>query len=564
MAQRPPKFRSRRPVLSHPALPPKETLPLGLAGNIAQAFILSPLSPLLLMVTMFIGLLGLMFTPRQEDPEISIPMVDIFIRYPGVAAEQVAALAINPLERMMSEIPGIKHVYSASRREQGVVTVRFIVGEELGPSIVKVHDKLQSNLDKMPPGVSMPLVKPKGIDDVPVVTVTLWSDEVNDSELRSLGFDLLQRLKEVPDTGQGFVVGGRPNQIRIEVEPERLAGFGIPLDLIAKTVRSANGELGTGTAETGNLLFLVSSGAFLKTAEDVASLVVASRHGSPVYVRDLARVVDGPSEAKHIVSYHTGPAIDENSKPTANSPAVTIALAKKEGTNGVTVANALLKKLASLKGRLIPKNVEVEITRNYGKTANDKVNELLASLLGAAFAVSLLCWITIGARPAIVVIVIIPVVILITIWSAWALGYTINRVSLFALIFAIGILVDDATVVVENIFRRWLHEDTTSPDIAVDAVREVGNPTIVATFTVLAALLPMGFVSGMMGPYMFPIPLLASVAMAFSLFAAFVFTPLVRRETEPRDGSPAACRTLGETGTKDHWQLLPPLGRTAG
>jgi multidrug efflux pump subunit AcrB len=477
------------------------------------------------MASLFIGLLGLFFTPRQEDPEILVPMIDIFISYPGVSSEQVASLAIDPLERMMSEIPGVKHIYSASERGQGIVTVRFRVGEYLGPSIVKVHDKLQSNLDKMPPGVGMPLVKPKGIDDVPVVTVTLWSDEVDDAALRALAFDVLQRLKEVPDTGQGFVVGGRARQVRVEVLPERLAGFNLSLDQVAATIRAANAEQGAGQIERGDNHFRVTTGHFLKSADEVARLVVSSRHGNPVYVHDVARVTEGPEETRQLVNYYSGPAQPGGWAVTDGTAGVTIAVAKKEGSNGVTVADALLDKLEGLQGTLIPANVNTTITRNYGKTANDKVNELLFSLLGATLAVSILSWITIGTRPALVVIAVIPVVILITIWSAWALDYTINRVSLFALIFAIGILVDDATVVVENIFRRWLHDDDTGTEIAVDAVREVGNPTIIATLTVLSALLPMGFVSGMMGPYMFPIPLLGSVAMLFSLFAAFAFTP---------------------------------------
>ncbi len=534
MTQRPPKYRSRRPALSHPPLPLEERPALGLAGNIARIFIDSPLSPLLLLATLALGLLGLIFTPRQEDPQISVPLVDIFISYPGASAEQVASLAINPLERIMSEIPGVKHVYSVSRREQGMVTVRFKVGEELGPSIVKVHDKLQSNLDKMPPDVSMPLVKPKGIDDVPVVTLTLWSQDVDDSALRALGLDVLQRLKEVPKTGQGFVVGGRAQQIRIEVLPERLGGFGLSLDQVAETIRSANRKQGAGTLESDNAQFKVVSGAFLKTVNDVARLVVGTQHGVPIYVRDVARVLDGPAETTQMVTYHTGPAHDGSTPEVDGAAAVTVAIAKKQGSNGVRVANALLDKLETLKGRLIPANVSVSVTRNYGKTANDKVNELLTALLGAAIAVSILCWITIGTRPAIVVITVIPVIIMITVWSAWVLDYTINRVSLFALIFAIGILVDDATVVVENIFRRWLQEGSTDVDTAVDAVREVGNPTIVATLTVLAALLPMGFVSGMMGPYMFPIPALGSVAMIFSLFAAFVFTPWFSLRLRPK------------------------------
>ncbi|MCG6896952.1 MAG: efflux RND transporter permease subunit [Thiocapsa sp.] len=529
-----PKHRSRRPAAYH--LPPLqvERPPLGLAGTIANVFIDSPLTPLLMIATLLVGILGLIVTPRQEDPQISVPMIDVFFEYPGASAEQVESLAVRPLERMMSEIPGVKHVYSAAERERGMVIVRFEVGEPLGPSIVKVHDKLQTNLDKIPPGVSMPLVQPKTVDDVPVVTVTLWSLELDDSELRILANDVLQRLEEVKDTGPGFVVGGRRQQIRIEVHPERLAGHGVTLDQVAETVRQANRERGAGTLEAGDQLLRVSTGGYLRSADDVADLVVGTQFGRPIYLRDVALVYEGPEETAQMVTYHSGPQAPASEPRTDGAPAVTVAIAKKEGTNGVRVANDILAKVDALKGRLIPENVQISVTRNYGKTANDKVNELLSALLEAALIVSVICFITIGTRPAMVVIIVIPLVILITIWSAWALNYTIDRVSLFALIFSIGILVDDATVVVENIFRRWLLEGRTSIDIAVDAVREVGNPTIIATLTILAALLPMGFVSGMMGPYMRPIPVLGSVAMGFSLFAAFVFTPWCSYQLRPR------------------------------
>ena len=541
------RYRSRRPATGHPPIPEESGPDLGMAGNIARVFIASPLSPLLLGATLFVGMLGLFFTPRQEDPQISVPMIDIFFSYPGASSQQVADLAMSPLERIMSEIPGVKHVYSMARREMGLVTVRFEVGEPPGPSIVKVHDKLQSNFDLMPPGVSMPLVKPKVVDDVPVVTLTLWSDRMYDSELRTLGHHILHHLKQVPNTGPGFVVGGRPEQIRIEVEPERLSGYNISLNQVAETIRSANQERGSGHLEAGDTVYKISTGAFLRSARDVEELVVGTHLGMPVHVRDVAKVIAGPGEMEQAVYYYSGPALRQSfdsaqdraqgaqGLPEADGlPAVTVAIAKKEGSNGVTVARNILKKVESLKGRVIPESVEISVTRNYGKTANDKVNELLAALLGTAMAVSILCWITMGLRPALVVIVVIPVVILITVWSAWILGYSINRVSLFALIFAIGILVDDATVVVENVFRRWLQAGETSLEIAVDAVREVGNPTIIATFTVLAALLPMGFVSGMMGPYMLPIPLLGSVAMIFSLFAAFVFTPWFSQMLRPK------------------------------
>lgn len=510
----------------------EEQKALGLAGRVAQAFIHSPLSPLLFFAMLAMGVLGLVFTPRQEDPQISVPMVDIFVSYPGASSEQVASLAIDPLERIMSEIPGVKHVYSASRHAQGMVTVQFIVGELLGPSIVKVHDKIQSNLDIMPPGVAMPLVKPKGIDDVPVVTLTLWSDTVDDGVLRTLSLDLLQNLKQIPNTGQGFIVGGRSEQVRVEVLPERLSGFGLSLDQVANTIRTANAEQMAGSVESGNQYFTVNSGAFLTSADDVGRLVVTTQQGTPVYVRDVARVYQGPEEASKIVQYYTGPAYP--GEGNANGvPAVTVALSKKEGSNGVSVANAIIDKVESLRGRLIPDNVQVDITRNYGATANDKVNDLILKLFIATAAVGVLVLFFLGRRPAIVVLLVIPVVILITVFAAWVLGLTIDRVSLFALIFSIGILVDDAIVVVENIYRRWLEKGEMDTATAVDAVREVGNPTILATFTVIAALLPMGFVSGMMGPYMAPIPTLGSVAMFFSLIAAFAFTPWLVMRLRP-------------------------------
>ena len=512
---------------------------LGIAGRIARQFINSPVTPLLMMAFLGLGILGLMFTPRQEDPQISVPMVDIFFKYPGASAEQVASLAVNPLERMISEVPGIRHVYSASARGQGMVTARFMVGEDFSESIVKVHDKLQSNLDKVPPGVSMPLVKPVGTDDVPVITVTLWSEDqgIDDSMLRTLSLDVLQRLEEVPNSGKGFVVGGRSDQIRVEVSPERLSGFGLSVDQVANTIKTANSEQSAGSVEGNNSSFNVYTGAFLKNAQDISNLVVAIRKGSPVYVRDVAWVYQAPEETKKIVNYSTGLAHDGSTPETINSPAVTIAVAKKIGSNGVTVAKNLIAKLDSLKGHLIPDNVHVAITRNYGKTANDKVNELLLALFEATIAVSVLCLIGLGLRAASVVIFVIPIVILMTVWAAWFLDYTIDRVSLFALVFTIGILVDDATVVVENIFRRWLKAGKTTTNIAIDAVREVGNPTILATLTIISALLAMGFISGLMGPYMRPIPVMGSAAMFLSIIAAFVFAPWFAMRVRPKLGA---------------------------
>ncbi|BAN69563.1 acriflavin resistance protein [endosymbiont of unidentified scaly snail isolate Monju] len=540
---------------------------LGLAGAIARSFIHSPLSPLLFLAMLGMGIIGLIATPRQEDPQISVPLVDIFLAYPGASAEQVAAKGIEPLERIMSEIPGVKHVYSASMREQGIVTVRFRVGEEAGPSIIKVHDKLASHLDRIPPGIQgPPLVKVKGIDDVPIVTLTLWSRELDSANLRKLANNVLQQLKQIPDTGQGFIVGGQHDQIRIQIRPEKLSSHGVTADEIVARIRHANLERRVGRGEQDNHDFRIYAGAFLRTPQDVQNLVLRVEDGAPVYVRDVAEVSWAPEETRHYVNYFTGPATaaslaDERIADGEN--AITIAIAKKQGSNGVTAAEAILERMEMLKGDLIPEQVEVAVTRNYGQTAADKVNALLMKLVIATGIVTLLVWWTLGFKPALVVTIVIPVVILMTVFAAFVMGFSIDRVSLFALIFSIGILVDDAIVVVENIYRRWLLKGEPSTEIAIDAVREVGNPTIVATFTVVAALMPMAFVRGLMGPYMAPIPVLGSVAMIISLFAASAFTSYLVMRIRP------SMARLEQAEGKEHAtnarlerlfrRILPPL-----
>ncbi len=505
---------------------------LGLAGTLSRTFMHSPLTLLLLIATFAIGLAGFILTPRQEDPQISVPMADIFVSYPGASVEQVASLAAEPLERIMSEIPGVDHVYSASQRGQTMVTVQFDVGEELGPSLVKLYYKLESNKDLIPPGVSPPLVKPKGVDDVPIVALTLWSDSLDDAALHLIAMDVMQELQEIPETSKSFVISGRSERLRIEVKPERLAGYGITLQQIANTVATANSERTVGSIESGENSFNLNTGSFLTSAEDVERLVVAMHNGNPVYIRDIADVIHGPGEAHKLVNYYSGPAMEEG-KPANGAPAVTLAIAKKTGTNGVSVVNKILKRVESMKGRLIPSNVEVAVTRNYGESAQDKVNELMFKLVLVTIAVSILIFWFLNWRAALVCFIVIPNVILVTTFLALIMGFTIDRVSLFALIFSIGILVDDAIVVVENMYRRWAMDGEISDDTSVDAVREVGNPTILATFTVIAALLPMGMVRGMMGPYMAPIPALGSVAMMYSLFAAFVFTPFLALRFKP-------------------------------
>jgi len=542
-------------------VPPSATVgghELGIAGTIAKTFINSPVTPMLLIATLLIGLSGLIFTPRQEDPQIEVPMIDIFVSYPGTSASQVESLVTDPLERLMDEIPGVRHTFSATQRGNTIVTVQFYVGQDLGESIVKVTDKINSNMDMMPPDVMPPLVKPVAIDDVPTVAVTLWSKDVDDSTLRILGNDVLQELGQVKNTGKGFVVAGRADQVRVEVLPERLAGYGISLQQVAAAVTVANSQLNVGAVEAGSKSFTVYSGSFLRTANDIERLIVGMNDGSPIYMRDVAKVSHGPEDARNISSYYAGPAYEGIERPDGD-PAVTIAIAKKKGANGVTVSKAILKKLEELKGVIIPDNVYVEITRDYGKSANDKVNELLSAMFEATAAVAVLCLIGLGFRAAFVVVTVIPVVILITIWWAWMVDYTIDRVSMFALIFSIGILVDDATVVVENIFRHWLIKGRTTLGDAVDAVREVGNPTILATFTIIAALLPMGWVSGMMGPYMRPIPVMGASAMFFSLIAAFIFTPWFAVRMRPKLGDLAKAEKREEKTRKFVAAVYRPL-----
>jgi len=522
---------------------------LGFAGRLADSFIHSPLSPLLFIAMMLVGFYGLYATPRQEDPQISVPMIDIMLQMKGASSEEVSRLVVSPLERLVSEIHGIKHVYSVSDEGMGIITLEFEVGEQIERAIVLTHNKVQANMDLMPPGVEAPLIKPKEVDDVPVLTLTLWSNELDDANLRTLAVSLMHNMKQVPHTGNAFVSGGRSEQVRVNVLPEQLKGYGITMGHIAKTIKSFNTEQTVGSIEQEGKFHWVKTGAFLQSAADFERLVVGNNEGKPVYLRDVAEIIAGPEEARHQVTYYTGPA--HQGEAVEGAQAVTIAIAKQHGANGVSVVNDILKKVEHLKGHLIPDNVNIEITRNYGETANDKVNSLLFKLTVATAAVTFLVWISLGLRPAIVVLLTIPVVLVITVFMAMLMGYTIDRVSLFALIFSIGFLVDNAIVIVENIYARWLHEGETTTEIAVDAVREVGNPTVLATYTVIAALLPMGFVRGMMGPYMEPIPALGSVAMIFSLIAAVVFAPWIAMRIIP---PMKVLRKMEERDEKiDHW-----------
>jgi multidrug efflux pump subunit AcrB len=513
---------------------------LGISGLLTRTFIQSPLTPLVLLAGLALGLIALAALPREEEPQISVPMVDIFVSTDGLKAEDAVKLVTEPLETIVKAINGVEHVYSNTVDDRVVVTARFFVGTSADDSILRVHEKIRANYDRIPTGIPEPLIVARGIDDVAIVTLTLapkpGNDRYADSALYHLAENLQIELAKLDDVGLSYIVGGRPDQIRIEPDPERLSLYGITLAQLVGKVREANRSFLAGRVRERNQSMAVAAGQTLQGVPDVGLLLLSARDGRPVYVRDVANVVVGakPLERR---AWHFTKAPDGS---LDRAPAVTIALAKRAGANAVVISERILHRLSELKGSLVPGDVEVTVTRNYGETANEKANELLFHLGLATLSIVVLVGLAIGWREGAVVFVVIPTTILLTLFASWLLGYTINRVSLFALIFSIGILVDDAIVVIENIARHWaMHDGRSRVQAAIDAVAEVGNPTIVATLTVVAALLPMLFVSGLMGPYMSPIPANASAAMVLSFFVAVIITPWLMLRIGGRSGAQA-------------------------
>lgn len=500
---------------------------LGLSGRLTQATIRSPLTPLFLLAALAIGLLALLTIAREEEPQISVPMVDIRVNADGLKAPDAVELVTKPLEAIIKGIDGVEHVYSQTVDDRVMVTARFLVGTKADDAILRVHEKIRANIDRIPVGIPEPLIVGRGINDVAVVVLSLSPNPEaaarwNDKDLYQLANELRAELVKTENVGLTYITGGNPQQIRVEPDPEKLSLFGVTLQQLVAKVRDANRSFQAGSVRDNDTMRDVAAGQTLSGIPDTGLLLVTTRDNRPVYVRDVASVVIGPSPLEHRVWMDT-PAADGK---WDRVPAVSIAFAKRAGANAVVVAEQLLARLQSVRGRLIPGDVNVTVTRDYGETANDKANELLFHLGLATVSIVVLIAFAIGWREALVTLVVIPTTILLTLFASKLMGYTINRVSLFALIFAIGILVDDAIVVVENIARHWAMKDGRSRlQGAVEAVAEVGNPTIVATLTVVAALLPMLFVSGLMGPYMAPIPANASAAMLFSFFVAMVIAP---------------------------------------
>lgn len=504
---------------------------LGPAGKLARVWIDSKLTPLVIVGSMLLGLFAVWKLPREEEPQIIVPMVDVSVQMPGASAREVEERVTKPMEKLLWEIPGVEYIYSTSSPGTSMAIVRFLVGQDEEKSIVRLNQKLSANLDLIPPGATPPLVKPRSIDDVPILALTFWSKRYSDFELRRIAAQVDDSIKQTPDVSAVSLIGGQRRELRITLNQARLAAYHLsPLQILG-ALGTSNRRLSSGEFASGNQEYLLETGQFLTCADDVRNVVAGVSGDQAIFVRDVAEVTDGGEEPSQYVRFSDGHGF---------YPAVTIAISKRKGTNAVTVSENVLHRLEPLRGSVIPSDVQMTITRDYGDTAKEKSNELLWHMLIAVLSVSVLIAVTLGFRESLIVFTAIPVTLALTLTVFYLYGYTLNRITLFALIFSIGILVDDAIVVVENIVRHWrLPANQGRPpfEVAIEAVDEVGNPTILATLTVVGAILPMAFVGGLMGPYMRPIPIGASAAMVFSLLVAFMVTPW------------AAVRILKSSGT---------------
>ncbi|MGA4645705.1 efflux RND transporter permease subunit [Limisphaera sp. 4302-co] len=501
---------------------------LGLAGRLARSFIDSKLTPLLVVTSVLLGIFAVWMLPREEEPQIKVPMVDVMVSMPGASAREIEERVTRPMEKLLWEIPGVEYIYSTSREGESLVIVRYKVGSDPTESLVKLTEKLRSNFDRIPHGVSQPLIKLKSIDDVPILALTFHSPHYDHLTLRRLVAQVDDAVKQVSEVAETMIIGGARRQVRVLLDPVRLAARNLsPVGLIPM-LQQANRQYRAGGLTGDDREIIIETGGFLRNAEEVGQVVVGVHGGKPVYLRDVADIVDGAEEPSQYVLFGYGAARRTGDPLPEEEPAVTLTVAKRPGANAITVADRVLRKIKTLRGTLIPADVQITITRHYGETAAEKSDELLLHMGIAVFGVSLLIWLTLGWREAGIVGVAIPATLALTLLVFYLTGFTLNRITLFALIFSIGILVDDAIVVVENIVRHFhLPHNRGRPwsEIAVEAVREVGNPTILATFAVIAAVLPMAFVGGLMGPYMRPIPIGSSAAMFWSLLIAFIVTP---------------------------------------
>lgn len=503
---------------------------LGLSGRIAQRFLTTEITPLLALLGLLLGLFAVLVTPREEEPQINVTFANVFVAFPGASAIEVEQLVSQPAEQVLTEIEGVEHVYSVSRPGMAVLTIQYLVGQDRTKAIVRLYNAIYSNQDWLPQnlGVAQPIIKPKGIDDVPIVSLTLWSEDpaVGAHELQQVGHAIETELKRVKGTRDIVTIGGPDQVVHVLLDPVRLAGYGIALTDLRQALQMRNTTRPAGKLVSNNREVLVQAGTFMSSVEELQSLVVGVHEGKPVYLQDVATVQRGADQPEQYVWLGTGPAAAHKGITTQGEfPAVTLAIGKQPGTNAVAIAEQVIARFEQLKGTVVPDGVQATVTRNYGETADSKAKKLITKLVFATLSVVILVFLALGWREAVIVGSAVVITLAATLFASWAWGFTINRVSLFALIFSIGILVDDAIVVVENIHRHMQMGGKKLLEAIPVAVDEVGGPTILATFTVIAALLPMAFVSGLMGPYMSPIPINASMGMFISLAVAFIVTP---------------------------------------
>ncbi len=497
----------------------------GLAGKIAKVFMTSKLTVLLMIVFMVIGVYSSFLIPREEEPQIDVPMADIFVGYPGASPTEVESRVIKPLEQLISNIKGVEYVYSTSMKEQGMVIVQFYVGEDIERSFVKLYNEINKHMDEMPEGVTFPLVKTRAIDDVPMLGLTLWSENYDDFQLGQMAQELEAEIKKVNDVAITHKIGGRERQIRVVLDKDKLASAGLDFLSVSEMIKANNAQLNSGTFDKNDTEFVVNTGKFLESVTDVENLVVGVQQNQPIYLKQVAKIVDGPEVPQNYVSLGFGQASEKASDYQSEYPAVTISVAKRKGADAMKIADVIIDKVEHLRKTLIPDDVHVEITRNYGETASHKVSELLLHLIGSIIAVTFVVMLAMGWRGGLVVFLSVPITFALTLLSYYMLDYTLNRITLFALVFVTGIVVDDSIIIAENMHRHFKMKRLPFKQAALYAINEVGNPTILATFTVIASVLPMAFVSGLMGPYMAPMPIGASIAMILSLFVALTITP---------------------------------------
>ena len=497
----------------------------GLAGKIAKSFIGSKLTVLLMIVFMIIGVYSSFLIPREEEPQIDVPIADIFVGYPGASPTEVESRVVKPLEKLISNIKGVEYVYSTSMKEQAMVIVQFYVGEDIERSFVKLYNEINKHMDIMPQGVTFPLVKTRAIDDVPMLGLTLWSENYDDYQLKQIAQELTDEIEKINDVSAIQKIGGRNRQLRVVLDKDKMAESGLDFLTVAQMIKANNSQLSSGTFDKYDTEFKVTTGRFLETTEDVENLVVGVQQNQPIYLKQIAAIQDGAELPKNYVSLGFGQASENAQLYNSEYPAVTISIAKRKGADAMKISDVILEKVDHLKQNLIPTDVHVEVTRNYGETASQKVSELLMHLIGAIIAVTFVVMLAMGWRGGLVVFLSVPITFALTLLSYYMLDYTLNRITLFALVFVTGIVVDDSIIIAENMHRHFKMKRLPFKQAALYAINEVGNPTILATFTVIASVLPMAFVSGLMGPYMSPMPIGASIAMILSLFVALTITP---------------------------------------